>query len=156
MTALETSCSSDLLSLLLFLGAAEGPPAACPSAGDACLTAPSKSPPEGHEDAKQCLLPTQGSRAGLITQSICLPCQPDTTLGLMALVAVFSPGSQNLSAVLGSSCPRTRKLGSQLCPLPTYCRSLLSVVETGLSREGKRRVGQPFLLTAFQLLLFLP
>lgn len=57
-------CSSDLLSLRLFLGAAEGPPAVCPSAGDACLTTPSKSPPEGHGSAKQSLLPTHSSPGG--------------------------------------------------------------------------------------------
>lgn len=47
ITSEEAPRSSDLLFLLLFLVLAEGAQAGCPSAGDARLTAPSKSPPGG-------------------------------------------------------------------------------------------------------------
>lgn len=47
VTSEEAPRSSDLLFLLLFLGLADGAQAGCPSAGDAWLTAPSRSPPAG-------------------------------------------------------------------------------------------------------------
>lgn len=108
MTAEEAPRGSDLLFLLLFLGAAEGALAGCPSAGDTRLTALSESPPGRAEGQLTDLAAGAVLQGCLLTGPIwCLLPAGHHQLLLAGQpgVTAFPLGSRKFSVILGPRCP---------------------------------------------------